>query len=430
MLGGKEDQQVSDSHPRPPLPARAINSIGALLQRHSHPLPKLDAHELANRACQTTGRDDYGDGPILEALPVMVDSFNQQSSVTTIGRLFARHIIHHRLCNRLQIEAAVSADPQITAQPVERPVFIVAPPRSGTTLLHRLLAIDPGNRTPRQWEMDQPTPPPRQESYASDPRIKRIGRDIGVLSWLAPSFRVIHELGADQPEECINLFANELASIWFLIGFDLPGYFEWLHSSVDQAQLYRSHRQQLQLLQSAYRCQRWVLKAPAHLFGLDGLLQVYPDARIIQTHREISSCVASVASLFHTMRGAFHDRQSTSALGIEVLELMERWIGKAMRVREQSESDQRSEALFVDVAYNELISDPLATVRQIYDQLDINLEPSVEEEMRRFLNRNRQHRNGRHHYSLAQFSIAEADVQRRLSSYIDRFAPLMSSGLR
>jgi hypothetical protein len=357
----------------------------------------------------------------------MVDSINRSPTVTTVGRIFAHHILRHRLCNRLQIEAAISTDPSITAQSVEQPVFIVAPPRSGTTLLHRLLAIDPGNRTPRQWEMDQPVPPPKQESYWNDPRIRRIGRDIAILSWLAPSFKTIHELGADQPEECINLFANDLASIWFLIGFDLPEYCDWLHSSTDQKQIYRNHRRQLQLLQSRYRCERWVLKAPAHLFGLDGLLKVYPDARIIQTHRDISSCTASVASLFFSMRGAFHEQIDAAALGIEVLELMERWVGKAMRVREQAESDPSSQALFVDVGYHELVRDPLATVRRIYDQLSVRLDKSVEQEMRCFLERNRQNKNGLHRYSLAQFSIADADVRKRLSSYSERFGSLIIS---
>jgi hypothetical protein len=383
-------------------------------------LPTVDAENLLGRVRRRTGLDHFGDSPILEALPVIVDSLNRQPSVTTVGRIFFRHILEHRLCNRLQIEAAISTDPTISDQPIERPVFIAAPPRSGTTLLHRLLALDPSNRTPRQWEMDQPVPPPRRKSYRNDPRIRRIGRDIALLSWLAPSFKTIHELGADQPEECINLFANDLASIWFLIGFDLPEYHEWLHH-VDQVQLYRSHRRQLQLLQSEYRCNRWVLKAPAHLFGLDGLLQVYPDARIIQTHRDISSCVASIASLFLSMRGAFHDQIDAAALGTEVLELMERWIGRAMAVREQAEQDPGSTTLFVDVDYRELVTKPLATVRRVYDQLSIRLEDSVEKDMRRFLECNRQHKNGLHRYSLEQFSITEADVQRRLSRYRKRF---------
>ncbi len=144
---------------------------------------------------------------------MLVECIDRHPSLPTFSRLLCRNSIEQRLCNRLRIEAAIAADPTITEQPVERPVFIVGPARSGTTLLHRLLAVDPTNRTLRQWEMDHPVPPPRAESFRADPRVKQVERENARLSRLVPGVKRIHEVGANKPEECVFLFAHDFSSI-------------------------------------------------------------------------------------------------------------------------------------------------------------------------------------------------------------------------
>jgi hypothetical protein len=397
-----------------------INAAGRALEGLGIQLVRADEERLIRRATTQTGLTDFGDDSFLEPLRLLIQSTEQGPRINLIGQLYARSTMVDRLSTRLQIEAAIAADPSILEERIQQPLFIIGLPRSGTTLLHRLLAVDPANRAPRLWEMVQPVPPPERETYTTDPRIAQTAKEIDLLNRLAPTFRSIHDLDVAQPEECLALMANDLMSLWFLVGMDLPEYRQWLHQQ-DLTDTYRRHKRQLQLLQSRFRGDRWVLKSPWHLHGLRWLLEVYPDARIVQTHRDPLKIIPSLASLMLTMREALQDDISPADVGQEVLEGIPDWLESAMRVRAAAEADPAGHAIFIDAHYGDIVADPMGTVRRTYQRFDIKLTDEAERRMLAYLDANQQHKHGEHLYTLEQFSLERDRTREIFSAYCERF---------
>lgn len=386
-----------------PLMLRGINRLGSLLPLDN--LARIKPERMLVKAARLAGVEGPPDPRLREALEVLASASDSQPRLTPFGRLFLSTAVQKRLINRFEVDRALSV---LSPRPVTAPIFIVSLPRTGTTFLHRLLDQDPRLRTLRTWEMDHPVPPPDPATRETDPRIRQAKLDAAILNWIAPDFRTIHEVGPELPEECINLFANDLESVWFLVGVDLPAYREWLHAR-DLRPLYSRHKLQLQLLQSRFPPeQRWVLKAPMHLLGLSALLSTYPDAKIIMTHRDPSKVVASETSLFVTMRRAFHDRVDPHAVGRELLDDLSTWATRAMAARRSANPSQ-----FLDISYGALTKDPLGTVDTIYRWLGMPSLPDVREQMLRYFHANRQHKHGPHKYALEDFGLREDEVRER-----------------
>ncbi|WP_290648364.1 sulfotransferase [Aquisalimonas sp.] len=378
----------------------------------------MDPAWLDWAARASTGLSDYGDTWFHEPFTILTREIDEDRRVTTIGRLFALRNGIQRLRNRLQLTAAFRGDPALAEAAIEAPIFITGLPRTGTTLLHRLLAQDPNHRVPRLWEMEVLGSPPKARRGARDRRVERVGRDMVLLNRLAPSFRRIHEFDAHLPEEDIWILANEWASVGFLIAFDLPQYRRWLHNA-DLRPAYLGHRRQLQLLQARDAKERWVLKAPMHLLGLNALLSVYPDARIVHTHRDPRVIMASVSSLLNTMRRALSDDIEPAAVGAEATEMFSLWWARARRARREAEATPGGRARFVDVDYRQLVAEPITTVRRIYAAFELELEPATEARMRSYLANHPQHAHGRHSYSLEAFGLDDERIRDLFASEIE-----------
>ena len=224
--------------------------------------------KIIEKAMKKSGVAEIIDDSFLEPLDVLVRSANRQSNFSFLGRLVFQEIVTNFVAARLKIDATLAMTPEILKSPVNRPIFIAGLPRTGTTLLHRLFAQDTSLRIPLHWEIARPCPPPENANYATDPRIHEAEQDIAIITCLAPQLKIIHELGASLPEECILLFANDLISDWIVGTFDLPDYGQWL-TQQDLRPLYERHKKQLQLLQYRYSGKRWILKEPAHIRKLE-----------------------------------------------------------------------------------------------------------------------------------------------------------------
>jgi hypothetical protein len=387
--------------------ARSLNALGALgnaigLRPSLHPEDLIaHARRLAGTG-QDFERDDWR-----EPLEILCQSLEREADLTFLGQFLARTDISRRLRNRLLLEQSLRHHPEIVEGPVAAPVFILGLPRTGTTLLHRLLGRDPQNRVLLGWETDCPAPPPETATYENDPRITRSQRDFNGLNWINPRFRQIHEVGAQLPEECINLMANDLVSLWFALAYDTPAYRDWFNG-LDHTRCYENHRRQLQLLQYRHAGTRWVLKAPIHMLGLGSLLRVYPDAHFVQTHRDPAAVVPSSASLIATFRQPLHRHADPERVGSAVLEDLHRWWSAAQRVRATA-----VDLPWIDVEYRDLVANPMAVVRTIYDTFGLELTSAVEASMVAFLSANWQHKHGVHRYRPEDFGLTEVQIRER-----------------
>jgi len=400
---------------------RALREIirhgGRIVEGPGRRFIPLEEARLLAAARRRTRLSDFGDPSFHEPLRRLVRSFEIDARLSFMGRLAAREDLTRLLTNRLKMERDRQWHPEITAEEIRRPLFITGLPRSGTTLLHGLMAQDPANRSPLNWEMLYPSPPPERSRYETDPRIELAERQLRWFHRLVPDFRKIHPVGARLPEECLIITSYSFLSFQFQTTHDVASYQAWLESQ-DLRPAYRFHRQFLQHLQWHCPAERWVLKAPAHLFGLGALFAVYPDAGVILTHRDPLEVVASVASLHTVLRSTFSDAVDPIAVGAEVTRRWAAGITRALHARDEGgvPADR-----FLDIRYTDLVRDPLGMVRRIYRHFGLPLTPAAEDRMRRFLAENPKDKHGRHVYSLAQFGL-DADVEReRYQVYRDRF---------
>jgi hypothetical protein len=396
---------------------RLINKVGRPLAKNGFSFLRLDEKTLLDKACAQTGLDDFGDDSFREALRVLLQAYETEAELSFVGRICVHGDSVRLLNNRLRLVADRRQFPAIAAEVIRRPLFITGLPRSGTTFLHALLAQDPAHRAPQVWEVMHPSPPPEKASYTTDARITTTARELKWLDLLMPDFETVHLIDARLPQECIAITSHDFRSYTFESMYTVPSYRAW-HDRQDKRPVYEFHRQFLQHLQ--WRCpgQRWVLKAPSHLLALEALLQVYPDAGIILTHRDPLKVLASCASFTEVLRRGFSDHIDKASLGQEVLE---RWVeGAGLAVKYRQAQGDSQQQLF-DVHYGELLRDPMSMVRRIYGFFDLELNGAAETAMERFLLANPKNKGGVHRYSLEEFGLNPETESRRFQFYLDFF---------
>ncbi len=410
-------QEARSPEIRRPIALRLMNGVGSALRTAGLPLVRLDEQTLIARAIRRTGLEDLGDGAFREALRRLVASLEREGALTLLGRVIARADLVRLLENRLRIMDTHRRHPAIAAAEIRRPVFIIGLPRTGTTILHELFAQDPANRVPMTWEVMHPWPPPERASYETDARIAAVEKHFGGIERLIPGFQSMHPMGARLPQECVALTAHDFASMLFSTTHHVPSYDRWL-GAADLRPVYASHRRQLQYLQWRCPAERWVLKSPGHLWALDALLAVYPDARIVQTHRDPLRVVASLTSLVTLLRQLASDRVDPVAIGDEWTRKLADGLARATAVRDRG---LPGEARVLDVHFAELMRDEIGTVRRIYEQLGMELTPAAETRMRRYLAANPADRRGRHRYTLAGAGLDPRVERERYAGYVERF---------
>ena len=382
---------------------------------------RLDAHQMLADAEKITGLADWGGDSYFE------DSFRQlyaamASSITDEAQLHAQGLRGAELRLQAMAEARLQfiADrtqwPLIGQEAIVKPLFILGLPRAGSTFLHSLLGQDTANRNPQTWEMMFPSPPPLPATNAHDSRIDRAQGILRAMGLEEPSVTSLHPFGARQPEECHLLM--ELMGL----GDNLPGLwrmpsFNKVRSTIDLRQGYCLHRMALQNLQHRHRGERWVLKNPGHVFYLEHLLAVYPDACIVQTHRDPAKVIPSVTALLVAMRRANSDAPiDATRIAEGNLRAFAAGLDQAISFRRQPEMD----AHFHDVHFRALIADPIGTVRKIYDRFALSLSDQAVDSMQRWLATDASHA-ARAKFTLEQFGVDEARLDAVFGSYMTHY---------
>lgn len=363
------------------------------------------------------GPVDFGPAPLDEPLSVLCRSLNDEIEFHALGRLQVFNQLAGLLTLRLRFEDLWRRHPEILDQPVERPIIVIGLPRSGTTILHRLLSRDPVKRSSPFWEQVAPLPDgdPTAPQADPDPRLTRMRQSLDMLDKVVPDLKLMHELTADQPDEDISLLIFAFASLQFEWSYRVPAYSRW-HQAFDHTEGYRYFRRVLQTLQWLRGGDRWVLKAPQHLEQLKPLLSVFPDAVLVQTHRDPVPAIVSLASLTTYGGRRYYDHPNPHAVGADMASIVERLLRRG--VEDRPEDDRR----FVDIQFTDLVADPLGCVRRIYAVSGDALGPEAEAAMRTWIDDNRQGKHGGHDYAAEDFGLDVADLRRRLGFYQDRFS--------
>ncbi len=376
--------------------------------------PWVTAEELHAAASQVTGLADFGPDDYADGLAELISSYERDADLTPRGRKVARAMLRGALAARLLSEAGWRAHPEYAQVPVDRPLFVTGLPWTGTTALHRLLTADPAHQGLELWLAEAPQPRPPRETWAGDPVFQYVQAGCERHHTEHPEFMGVHYMAADQVEECWQLLRQSMRSISWECLAHLPGYSAWLRGQVWTG-AYRRHRRNLQLI-GLGTGRRWVLKNPSHLFALDALLAVYPDALIVQTHRAPDVAIASVCSLAAQASAGWSDTFAGEVIGRDQLEL---WASGLERF--SAERARHDPSRFFDVAYSDLVADPVGTAEAVYAHFGLPFSGEAADAMRALSTRGRRRSAAAHRYALADFGLTEEKVA-------ERFGPAIIAG--
>ncbi|MEX1007649.1 MAG: sulfotransferase [Acidimicrobiia bacterium] len=358
-----------------------------------------------------------GDDGFLEPLSVLLPALEEEAQLTVLGRWITRRFLLRLLEVRAQTVAYVRDDPGVRDEVIDEPVIVTGAPRTGTTILHALLAQDPTSRVPEGWELLRPVPPPDPATFPDEARVALADRELRMPALATGTLDAIHEYGGRMHKECVSSMSFEFRSEEFTARYHVPSYARWL-GSCDMAPAYEWHRLVLQILQRRFTGTRWVLKSPVHLHSLATLFAVYPDARLAVTHRDPLAVLGSVTSLVATMRWAHSDEVDFADIGRYHADL---YSGALDRLVDLTESGALDGAHVHHTHYAEFMADPLVTVTAVADGLGTPVTNETEQAMRAYLDAHPQGAHGEHQYSFDDLHVDPDDMRARFSRYQSSF---------
>jgi hypothetical protein len=398
--------------PWAPAPVRLLNIVARRAKPISDKLSSLKMNDLLDSAPRKTGHSDWGDPRFKEALRVLVDSAGREGALTFFGRFTLRQFLVANLCQRLNIVRTCKRFPEIGQQKIRRPIFITGWYRTGSTYLHNLLASHPSVRAPLFWELRYPCPALDPRTINSKKIIRKTHRISRIHRYLSPGFSDIHDMQAEKPEECLHLFENAILGTTGFFITEAKEYAWWLLSH-DVRHAYDFYKMQLQLLNWQRPGQRWVLKWPYHLWHLDALWKTFPDATVVQLHRDPVEAIGSVCSLAASARATFCTSIDNAALGRFWMDYNEAGLQRGFKVRESHAADR-----IVDVCYTELIEDPIVVIHRILESVDLGSDSLWFQSLRRLLKIPPKKKLSRHRYSLSQFGLDPGKIRQRFGGYM------------
>jgi hypothetical protein len=365
-----------------------------------------------DKASQVAGGRHWQDLSFLPTLELLVGSCEATGRLSPRGRRVLDSIVVRHLVNRLLLEAEAEAHPELATAPVGPAIVVTGLPRTGTTLLHNLLALDPGARVLRFWEALRPVPPDADGPTSEAELVRQASVWLERLYEIVPGFRSIHAATAQGPEECDALLQNDFASQHFDDMFDAAAYSDWLATAPLHRE-YRSYARQLNGLRRPEDGDHpWVLKSPSHLGHLDALLDACPEATIVHCHRRPTEAVPSYASLMITLRRAYSDDVSAADVGRQALQRCGTAMERALAVR------RGAPGRFVDVEYRDLVTSPVAAVAALYERLGRRQPDGLAGSVTSWLDQHPQHQHGVHRYTPETFGLSAAAIQAAFTPYL------------
>jgi hypothetical protein len=370
------------------------------------------ADALHEAAIARTGLSDFGETSYREGLGVLIDALRHSDRRELIAPRFAS-IVVDTLAGRLASQAGWNAHPEVLNNAIEKPLIITGLPRSGTTILHFLLSVDPQFQWTPRWIGEAPLIRPPRDEWETQPQFQAVHARIEALFAANPGMRAAHDIGADLADECITVMSQSFVSNLFNSAFPFPEYRHWWYEA-DEEPSYRRYKKNLQLIGAREPDKTWLLKNPSHTFGMDAMLRVFPDARIVVLHRNPVQTIASGASLTW-LYGKIFKKEEAGAMRLDIY-------ARAVE-RMAAARAKHAQADVFDVDYRDLIADKLGTVRAIYKHFGLALSETTEHAMREFVASNPQGKHGKHAYSSEEFGLSDDIVRARFADYIARHKP-------
>ncbi len=395
---------------KPGLPFSLVNKLDGLSKK----MIPIDSERVMKLAQRTTGLDDWGDGGFRARLDAAVDGVND-ANLNTTGLFGARYVLNWHLGNRLRVVDFAKRHPELEEVDIERPVVITGFFRTGTTFLHNVLAADPNNRVAQAWELAYP--------------VGRLGDPLGDAAWrraqakftfgfnqaAIPDQGVAHNVTADSYEEDFFLLENDMAVLTFWVGFAAYSYanamLDW-----DMTEPYEFHKLQLKILNAQRSAGRWVLKCPWHIWNLDALMAVYPDAQIIFTHRDITKALASHCSLSAKMASKLKRSLDVKELGEFWLDYTRIGLDRAMESRKKIPESQ-----LYDVRLRDLMASPMTVLQDIYAHFDLEFSEEIAGLLEERIAEKPTSQEGEHEYAIEDFGLTDERVRETLRPYNERF---------
>ena len=377
---------------------------------------RFELDRLVSDAQAATGLQDFGEPTWQEGLERLLPDFLGPAQLHDIGVEVVVADLTTYLTNRLQLVAWRASHPEVADVRVERPLVIVGQPRTGTTILYDLLAQDPRFRVPRSWEVDKPVPPPEAATYLTDPRIAEAQAQYDLVDTLIPGFATFHEVGAMLGQECVRITAGDFRSMIFPTQYLTPTYNDWLLREADLTPAYAWHKAYLQHLGSRVTGEQWLLKSPAHLWHLPDLAAAYPDAIVIQTHRDPLKVISSISALTANLRRLATDSATVAQAAQQYVEDIPLGLDRCVRDRAAGVFAGQS----VDVQFSDFVADPLGRIARLYDEIGIERTAEAEQRQKAFLAAHPGDGGG-NRYSFADTGLRESDVRDRCAAYVEAF---------
>ncbi|NNE19228.1 MAG: sulfotransferase [Myxococcales bacterium] len=413
--------EIRSSFGKPYRPAAIAlaNRVGRSLWKLGIGGKPITVGGVLSDARRKVGLDDFGEEGFLEPLDVLVDSINREARLNPVGHMIIRGRIVGVLTNKLVAQDTIKRHPEILDIEVEAPIVVAGLARTGTTMLHRLIAQDRAIRSLASWEAINPAPAKHKAGQKKDPRFAQAAAVAKGLKYMSPGFFAIHPAEPDAPEEEVILLEQAFLTTTPEAMMNVPTYSKWLEAQ-DHVPAYQALRRMMQYLQwqrpGIGKDVRWVLKTPHHQEYFDPLLEVFPKALLVHTHRDPLKTSPSLFSMLTHLQMIFSDE-------VDPNRVASHWLGKIenMARRTLATRERVGDRGFIDVSYYDLIRDPLPDVARIYEAAGLELTTPTVRLMEASQKVNKQHKYGRHKYSLADFGMTNEDVESRIATYRARF---------
>ncbi|MCP4004442.1 MAG: sulfotransferase [bacterium] len=368
--------------------------------------------EILDEVCAATGLSDFG-SDYLDGFRMLLRTYDV-NAYSEKGRRGNRRRLVQLLSTRQRIEKAFKEHPEIREREISAPMVLTGLPRSGTSALFSLLGADPAVRPLRMWETQFPDPMEGLEPGASDPRRDAIEAHFAKTRENNPEFTKIHYTSADTPEECVLLHAYAMHGVQMGVEVMLEPYASWYRDQ-DLLGMYAYYADLLRLLDWQRPGERWLLKAPAHMWGIDALTSTFPDVSIVWSHRNPLACIASICSMTHVLMKNKLEIDS-HLLGPVVMDFYATSLERGLQER-----DRLDPGRFVDVSHDEFVDDSMKVAERIYGQFDLPLQGATRASLVAHIESHPKDRHGTHEYKLDDYGLTSDAIRERFAGYAERF---------